>query len=64
MPDIYHTNYTQLYEVSDFMDNYIVDDNLLILVTFFVSKAILILQNTLFSVINTQPSHSYLLNFF
>ena len=35
MSDIYHTNYTQLYEVSDFMDNNIIDDNLLILVTFF-----------------------------
>lgn len=43
MSDIYHTNNTQLYEVSDFMDNNIIDDNLLILVTFFVSKAILIL---------------------
>ena len=43
MSDIYQTNYTQLYEVSDFMDNNIIDDNLLILVTFFVSKDILIL---------------------
>ena len=30
MPDIYHTNYTQLYRVSDFMDSNIFDDNLLI----------------------------------
>ena len=39
MSDIYHTNYTQLYEVSDFMDNNIIDDNLLILVTFFCQQS-------------------------
>ena len=38
MPDIYHTNYTQLYGVSDFMDSTIFDDNLLILVTFLSAK--------------------------